>query len=151
MVMGLFTVFWLSFGLINLPTLELGTPFATPNGKYSEVHPQEHAAAWLCHTVVLLIWRCININLHRSNWSLLTRIQCCNCVVPTRLVGINARCFLATWLTDTYRGFALFTFFIFTLKVNFVFAALFFIVSIGAWLLSAACKLCSCYPWDVKR
>ncbi|KAJ3579344.1 hypothetical protein NPX13_g1223 [Xylaria arbuscula] len=35
-------------------------------------------------------------------------------------------------------GFALFTFFIFTLKVNFVFAALFFIVSIGAWLLSTA-------------
>ncbi|KAI1355538.1 GPR1/FUN34/yaaH family-domain-containing protein [Xylaria sp. FL0043] len=35
-------------------------------------------------------------------------------------------------------GFALFTFFIFTLKVNFVFAALFFLVSIGAWLLGAA-------------
>ncbi|KAI0965287.1 GPR1/FUN34/yaaH family-domain-containing protein [Xylaria arbuscula] len=87
MVMGLFTVFWLSFGLLNLPTLELGTPFATssdPTGLSSQGY---NAAVAL----YLIVW-----------------------------------------------GFALFSFFIFTLKVNFVFAALFFLVSIGAWLLGAA-------------
>ncbi|KAI1282910.1 GPR1/FUN34/yaaH family-domain-containing protein [Xylaria sp. FL0933] len=87
MVMGLFTVFWLSFGLLNLPTLGLGTPFATtsdPTGLSSQGY---NAAVAL----YLIVW-----------------------------------------------GFALFTFFIFTLKVNFVFAALFFLVSIGAWLLGAA-------------
>ncbi|KAI1290482.1 GPR1/FUN34/yaaH family-domain-containing protein [Xylaria venustula] len=87
MIMGLFTVFWLSFGLLNLPTLELGTPFATtsdPTGLSSQGY---NAAVGL----YLIVW-----------------------------------------------GFALFTFFIFTLKFNFVFAALFFIVSIGAWLLGAA-------------
>ncbi|KAI0544763.1 GPR1/FUN34/yaaH family-domain-containing protein [Xylaria curta] len=89
MIMGLFTVFWLSFGLLNLPTLELGLPFATPNGKYSEVHRQH---------------------------------------MP--LLGLDSLWF--------FLGFALFTFFVFTIRVNFVFAALFFIVSIGAWLLSAA-------------
>ena len=30
MVMGLFAVFWLSFGLLEVPNLALGTPFATP-------------------------------------------------------------------------------------------------------------------------
>ncbi|KAI0187627.1 GPR1/FUN34/yaaH family-domain-containing protein [Astrocystis sublimbata] len=87
MVMGLFTVFWLSFGLLNLPTLELGSPFATPDDPTGLTSQGYNAAVAL----YLLVW-----------------------------------------------GFALFTFFIFTLKVNFVFAALFFIVSIGAWLLSAA-------------
>ncbi|KAI1357244.1 GPR1/FUN34/yaaH family-domain-containing protein [Xylaria arbuscula] len=87
MVMGLFTVFWLSFGLLNLPTLELGSPFATPNDPTGLSSQGYNAAVAL----YLLVW-----------------------------------------------GFALFTFFIFTLKVNFVFAALFFIVSIGAWLLSTA-------------
>ncbi|KAI1332926.1 GPR1/FUN34/yaaH family-domain-containing protein [Xylariaceae sp. FL0255] len=87
MVQGLFTVFWLSFGVLNLPGLNLGLPFATtedPTGLSSE--------------------------------------------------GYNAAValYLVVW------GFALFTFFIFTLKINFVFALLFFLVSIGAWLLSAA-------------
>ncbi|KAI1265500.1 GPR1/FUN34/yaaH family-domain-containing protein [Xylariaceae sp. FL1019] len=87
MVQGLFTVFWLSFGLINLPTLELGTPFASktdPTGLSSQGYNAAIA-------IYLIVW-----------------------------------------------GFALFTFFIFTTKVNAVFAALFFIVSIGAWLLGAA-------------
>ncbi|KAI0096778.1 GPR1/FUN34/yaaH family-domain-containing protein [Nemania sp. FL0031] len=87
MIMGLFTVFWLSFGLLNLPTLELGLPFATPDDPTGLSSQGYNAAVAL----YLLVW-----------------------------------------------GFALFTFFIFTLQVNFVFAALFFIVSIGAWLLSAA-------------
>ncbi|KAK5624336.1 hypothetical protein RRF57_000052 [Xylaria bambusicola] len=105
MVMGLFTVFWLSFGLLNLPTLELGSPFATPSGKYPKVHGQ--------------------------SIPLLSII-----IDPTGLSsqGYNAAValYLIVW------GFALFTFFIFTLRINFVFAALFFIVSIGAWVLGAA-------------
>jgi hypothetical protein len=35
-------------------------------------------------------------------------------------------------------GFALFTFFIFTCKINAVFAAIFLLVSVAAWLLSGA-------------
>ncbi|KAI0516718.1 GPR1/FUN34/yaaH family-domain-containing protein [Xylaria bambusicola] len=87
MVMGLFTVFWLSFGLLNLPTLELGSPFATPNDPTGLSSQGYNAAVAL----YLIVW-----------------------------------------------GFALFTFFIFTLRINLVFASLFFIVSIGAWVLGAA-------------
>ncbi|GAW17795.1 hypothetical protein ANO14919_072620 [Xylariales sp. No.14919] len=87
MVMGLFTVFWLSFGLLNLPTLELGSPFATPSDPTGLSSQGYNAAVAL----YLIVW-----------------------------------------------GFALFTFFIFTLKVNLVFATLFFLVSIGSWLLGAA-------------
>lgn len=35
-------------------------------------------------------------------------------------------------------GFALFTFFIFTLQTNMVFAGIFFFVTVGAWILSGA-------------
>ncbi|KAI1123645.1 GPR1/FUN34/yaaH family-domain-containing protein [Nemania abortiva] len=87
MIMGLFTVFWLSFGLLNLPTLELGLPFATPSDPTGLSSQGYNAAVAL----YLIVW-----------------------------------------------GFALFTFFIFTTRVNFVFAALFLIVSIGSWLLGAA-------------
>ncbi|KAI0475290.1 GPR1/FUN34/yaaH family-domain-containing protein [Xylariaceae sp. FL0804] len=87
MVMGLFTVFWLSFGLLQLPTLELGSPFASstdPTGLSSKGY---NAAVAL----YLIVW-----------------------------------------------GFALFTFFIFTLRLNLVFASLFLTVSVGAWVLGAA-------------
>ncbi|KAI0969171.1 GPR1/FUN34/yaaH family-domain-containing protein [Xylaria arbuscula] len=87
MVMGLFSVFWLSFGVIQLPTLNLSLPYATsadPTGATSPAFNTD--------------------------------------------VGI----YLIVW------GFALFTFFIFTLKINTVFAAIFGLVSTGCWILAGA-------------
>lgn len=87
MVMGLFAVFWLSFGVLQLPTLQLGIPYASsadPSGLSSSEF----------NTVVAL--------------------------------------YLIVW------GFALFTFFIFTCRINSVFAAIFLLVSVGAWVLSGA-------------
>lgn len=87
MVMGLFAVFWLSFGMLQLPTLQLAAPYATdadPTGLASREY----------NTVIAL--------------------------------------YLIVW------GFALFTFFIFTCKINAVFATIFLLVSLGAWVLSGA-------------
>lgn len=88
MVMGLFSVFWLSFGLLQLPSLGLAAAYS-PTGNAAE-----GAAS----------------------------------------VGYNATValYLIVW------GFALFTFFIFTLKTNVVFAAIFLFVTIAAWVLSGA-------------
>ncbi|KAK4216826.1 GPR1/FUN34/yaaH family-domain-containing protein [Rhypophila decipiens] len=93
MVMGLFAVFWLSFGVLQLPTLQLGAPYA------SSTDPSGLASSEF-NTVVAL--------------------------------------YLIVW------GFALFTFFIFTCKINSVFAAIFLLVSVGAWVLSGA-------YWKVAR
>jgi len=87
MVMGLFAVFWLSFGLLQLPTLQLGAPFQSDADPTGLGAPSFNAAIAL----YLLIW-----------------------------------------------GFALFTFFIFTCKINAVFAAIFLLVSIASWVLSGA-------------
>ena len=87
MVMGLFAVFWLSFGLIQLPTLQLGTPYATASDPSGLGSPEYNAAIAL----YLIVW-----------------------------------------------GFALFTFFIFTCKINAVFAAIFLLVSVASWVLSGA-------------
>ncbi|KAK4198967.1 GPR1/FUN34/yaaH family-domain-containing protein [Triangularia verruculosa] len=87
MVMGLFAVFWLSFGMLQLPTLQLAAPYATeadPTGLASREY----------NSVIAL--------------------------------------YLVVW------GFALFTFFFFTCKINAVFAAIFLLVSVGAWVLSGA-------------
>ncbi|KAK5625604.1 hypothetical protein RRF57_001320 [Xylaria bambusicola] len=87
MAMGLFSVFWLSFGVIQLPTLNLSLPYATsadPTGATSSAFNTDVG-------LYLLVW-----------------------------------------------GFALFTFFIFTLKINTVFALIFGLVSAAAWILSAA-------------
>jgi hypothetical protein len=88
MVMALFTVFWLSFGLLQLPTLELAAAYsATGNAA-------EGAASKEYNAVIAL--------------------------------------YLIVW------GFALFTFFIFTLKTNVVFALIFLFVSLAAWILAGA-------------
>ncbi|KIX92304.1 uncharacterized protein Z520_12050 [Fonsecaea multimorphosa CBS 102226] len=89
MVCGLFAVFWLSFGMLQLPTLGLATPYS-PSGT--------------------------------------------NAVVGSASKEYNAviALYLIVW------GFALFTFFIFTLKTNLVFALIFLFVTLGAWVLSAA-------------
>lgn len=87
MVMGLFAVFWLSFGMLQLPTLQLGAPYATAND------PSGLASREFNSVVAL---------------------------------------YLIVW------GFALFTFFIFTCKINAVFAAIFLLVSVAAWVLSGA-------------
>ncbi|KAF2649536.1 hypothetical protein K491DRAFT_563549, partial [Lophiostoma macrostomum CBS 122681] len=82
MVCGLFCVFWLSFGLLQLPTLGLTTAYpGGPTGK-------EYNAVIALY---LLVW-----------------------------------------------GFALATFWLFTLRLNLVFAGIFGFVSVGAWVLSGA-------------
>ncbi|KAI1174452.1 GPR1/FUN34/yaaH family-domain-containing protein [Nemania sp. FL0916] len=86
MVMGLFSVFWLSFGLLQLPNLGLGTPFATledPTGMAS----REYNAA----------------------------------------IGL----YLIVW------GFAFFTFFIFTTRLNGVLATIFSLTATATWILAA--------------
>ncbi|KAK0717332.1 GPR1/FUN34/yaaH family-domain-containing protein [Lasiosphaeria miniovina] len=87
MVMGLFAVFWLSFGVLQLPTLQLGAAYATAADPTGTASPEYNAVIAL----YLIVW-----------------------------------------------GFALFTFFIFTCKINTVFAAIFLLVSVACWVLSGA-------------
>jgi len=84
MVCGLFAVFWLSFGMLQLPSLGLAEPYTASGG----------AASKEFNAVIAL--------------------------------------YLIVW------GFALFTFFIFTLKTNAVFAGIFGFVTVAAWVLSGA-------------
>ncbi|KAJ3578878.1 hypothetical protein NPX13_g1682 [Xylaria arbuscula] len=92
MVMGLFSVFWLSFGVIQLPSLNLSLPYATSGDPTGATSPAFNTDVGL----YLLVW-----------------------------------------------GFALFTFFIFTLKINTVFALIFGLVSAACWILSGACEFAS--------
>lgn len=87
MVMGLFAVFWLSFGMLQLPTLDLGAPYATASDATGTLSQEYNAAIAL----YLIVW-----------------------------------------------GFALLTFFIFTLKINMVFASIFGLVTAAVWILSGA-------------
>lgn len=87
MVQGLFAVFWLSFGMLQLPTLQLGAPYATPEDPSGLASREYNAVVAL----YLIVW-----------------------------------------------GFALFTFFIFTCKINAVFASIFLLVSVASWVLSGA-------------
>ncbi|KAF2195148.1 hypothetical protein K469DRAFT_543938 [Zopfia rhizophila CBS 207.26] len=88
MVCGLFCVFWLSFGLLQLPTLGLATAYsATGNATEGMVSKEMNAVIAL----YLLVW-----------------------------------------------GFALGTFWIFTIRINAVFAGIFGFVTMGAWVLSGA-------------
>ena len=89
MVMSLFAVFWLSFGLLQLPTLGLAAAYSSTgtNAAQGAASVEYNAAIAL----YLIVW-----------------------------------------------GFALCTFFIFTLKTNAVFAAIFGFVTMAAWVLSGA-------------
>jgi succinate-acetate transporter protein len=89
MVCGLFSVFWLSFGTLQLPSWQLAASYS-PTGTDS--------------------------------------------ASGAATVGYNAgiALYLIVW------GFALFTFFIFTLKTNVVFALIFGLVDVGVWCLCAA-------------
>jgi len=89
MVCGLFAVFWLSFGMLQLPTLGLAAPYST-----SGTNAVVGAASKEYNAVIAL--------------------------------------YLIVW------GFALFTYFIFTLKTNVIFASIFLFVTLGAWVLSGA-------------
>ena len=89
MVQSLFAVFWLSFGLLQLPSLGLAAAYSTP--------PGDAAAGAL-----------------------------------TKGYNSTIGLYLVVW------GFALFTFWIFTLKTNSVFAAIFLFVTIAAWVLAGA-------------
>lgn len=87
MVMALFDVFWLSFGVLQLPTLNLGAPYATTADPTGTAAPAFNAAIAL----YLIVW-----------------------------------------------GFALLTFFFFTLKINVVFASIFGLVTVASFVLSGA-------------
>jgi len=88
MVCGLFCVFWLSFGLLQLPTLGLATAYsATGDAAAGMVSKEMNAVIAL----YLLVW-----------------------------------------------GFALGTFWLFTIRINIVFAGIFGFVTIGSWVLSGA-------------
>jgi uncharacterized protein len=89
MVCGLFAVFWLSFGVLQLPEWQIAASYSATGTSASE---------------------------------------------GAVSVGYNAAValYLIVW------GFTLFTFFVFTLKTNLVFACIFFFVDVGVWLLTAA-------------
>ncbi|KAF2025439.1 hypothetical protein EK21DRAFT_76421 [Setomelanomma holmii] len=88
MVCGLFCVFWLSFGLLQLPTLGLAASYsATGNAAEGMVSKEMNAVIAL----YLLVW-----------------------------------------------GFALGTFWLFTIRINAVFAGIFGFVTFGSWVLSGA-------------
>ena len=89
MVMGLFSVFWLSFGLLQLPTLQLAAAYSADGTNAAEGAASRGYNAALA--IYLIVW-----------------------------------------------GFALLTFWIFTLKTNVVFALIFLFVTIGAWILAGA-------------
>lgn len=88
MVCALFSVFWLSFGLLQLPTLGLAAAYS----------PTGNAAAG---------------------------------AVSKEMNSVIAL-YLIVW------GFALGTFWLFTIRINVVFAGIFGFVTIGAWVLSGA-------------
>ena len=88
MVCGLFCVFWLSFGLLQLPTLGLATAYSTTGSAAEGMVSKEMNAVIALY---LLVW-----------------------------------------------GFALGTFWMFTIRINAVFAGIFGFVTIGAWVLSGA-------------
>ncbi|TKA72328.1 hypothetical protein B0A55_06753 [Friedmanniomyces simplex] len=88
MVQSLFSVFWLSFGLLQLPTLGLAAAYS-PTGNAAEGALSKEYNS---------------------------------------VIGL----YLIVW------GFALFTFWIFTLKTNAVFALIFFWVTVAAWILAGA-------------
>jgi succinate-acetate transporter protein len=89
MVCGLFAVFWLSFGVLQLPQWQIAASYSVSGSNASE---------------------------------------------GAISVGYNAAIalYLIVW------GFSLFTFFVFTLRTNMVFAMIFFFVDVGVWLLTAA-------------
>lgn len=88
MVCGLFSVFWLSFGMLQLPTLGLAAAYsASGDAAVGAVSKEMNAVIAL----YLLVW-----------------------------------------------GFALGTFWLFTIRINLVFAGIFAFVTIGVWILSGA-------------
>lgn len=88
MVMSLFAVFWLSFGLLQVPSLGLAAAYSATGDAVEGAASKEYNA----------------------------------------VVGL----YLIVW------GFALFTFWIFTLKTNAVFAGIFGFVTLAAWVLAGA-------------
>lgn len=88
MVCGLFCVFWLSFGLLQLPTLGLAAAYS-PSGDATAGALSKEMNAVIA--LYLLVW-----------------------------------------------GFALGTFWLFTIRINAVFAGIFGFVTIGSWVLSGA-------------
>ncbi|KAF2864792.1 GPR1/FUN34/yaaH family-domain-containing protein, partial [Massariosphaeria phaeospora] len=99
MVCGLFSVFWLSFGMLQLPTLQLQAsyaPAASPGSPPASL--AELAAAGAAS-------------------------KSYNAVIAL---------YLTVW------GFAIFTFWLFTLRINLVFAGIFALTSTGSFVMSGA-------------
>ena len=88
MACGLFCVFWLSFGVLQLPTLGLAASYS-PTGDSAAGAVSKEMNAVIA--IYLLVW-----------------------------------------------GFALATFWLFTIRINVVFAGIFTFVTIGSWVLSGA-------------
>lgn len=88
LVCGLFTVFWLSFGMLQLPTLELATAYSSTGDATAGAASREMNAVIALY---LIVW-----------------------------------------------GFALLTFFMFTIRINMVLSGIFGLVTIGVWVLSGA-------------
>jgi len=98
MVCGLFAIFWLSFGLLQLPTLGLATAYsATGNAAEGAISKEMNAVIAL----YLLVW-----------------------------------------------GFALGTFWLFTIRINAIFAGIFGFVTVGSWVLSGAYWKLSRHEFD---
>jgi len=89
MCFGLFTVFWLSFGVLQLPTLGLAASYSASGTDYAE------GVASPGYNATLAVYLCV-------------------------------------W------GFALFTFFVFSLRTNAVFAAIFLFAFVGVFILAGA-------------
>ena len=89
MVCSLFAVYWLSFGLLELPTLQLAAAYSKSGTNAAE------GMATVQYNAALALY-------------------------------------LVVW------GIVLFTFFIFTLKTNMVFAGIFCLVTTGTWVLAGA-------------
>ena len=89
MVCSLFAVFDLSFGLLNLPTLQLAASYSSSGTSAAEGEASVEYNAALA--LYMIVW-----------------------------------------------GFALLTFFVFTLKTNVVFAATLFCVTTAAWVIAGA-------------
>lgn len=102
MVCGLFSVFWLSFGMLQLPTLGLAAPYSADGTDAASGAASKGFNAVIA--VYLLVW-----------------------------------------------GFALFTFWIFTLKTNVIFALIFLFVTMGSWVLSGAYWKVSTGDYDSAR
>lgn len=100
MVCGLFAVFWLSFGLLQLPTLQIAASYA-PTAASSGSTP-------------------------------LSMNELAAVGAATKEFNTVIALYLIVW------GFAIFTFWVFAIRINVVFAGIFTLTATGSWIMSGA-------------